>query len=75
MSYVVIGYPNIDSTDLDWIQDIRQKHDFMQFTDVKPHVTFIFPTAKLDKGALINHVMSKLVALKHFKLNLIPRGL
>jgi len=70
MSYVVVGYPKIDVTDFDWIQNIRQQYDLMQFTVVKPHVTFVFPTTKLEKDTLVDHVKSKSSGIKAFQVKL-----
>lgn len=70
MSYVVLGYPKISQGDFDWIQSIQQKYDLMQFTVVKPHVTYVFPTHRLDEDALIKHVESKVIDTSAFKIKL-----
>ena len=68
MSYVVIGYPKLDPKDYDWIQSIRKKYDLRQYSVVKPHVTFIFPTSKLDSKSLIEHVSTKGTVIKAFQV-------
>lgn len=66
----MIGYPKIDSTSFGWIQNFRHRYDIMQYTVVKPHVTFVFPTTKLDREVLINHVKSKVSSTKAFQIRL-----
>lgn len=68
MSYVVIAYPEISKIDFELIQEIREKYDLRQFNVVKPHVTFVFPTAKLDEPALINHVKQSFEVTKAFSV-------
>ena len=68
MSYVVIAYPDISQKDLDWVQETRQKNDPIMFRVVKPHVTFIFPTSKLNESILIKHVNTKIVGVKPFSV-------
>jgi 2'-5' RNA ligase len=64
MSYVVIGYPKISEEDFSRVQNIREEYDLRQFDIVKPHVTFIFPTAKLDIDSLTNLVKNKVEGFK-----------
>jgi len=66
MSYVVIAYPKISASDYEWIQSIRKQYDPRQYTVVKPHVTIVFPTSKLNKESLIKHVRDKATILKAF---------
>ncbi len=70
MTYVVIAYPEISDADYERIQHIREQFDLRQFNVVKPHVTFIFPTDKLDKDELIKHVRNKANAFKSFGITL-----
>jgi len=68
MSYVVLAYPKIAANDYEWVQSIRKQYDPRQYTVVKPHVTIVFPTSKLDKASLITHVRSKVTTLKAFDI-------
>ena len=64
MSYVVIAYPDISQKDFNWIQEIRQKNDPVMYEVVKPHVTFVFPTNKLDENSLVEHIRTKITGVK-----------
>lgn len=66
MSLTVIAYPNISAEDYDWIQRIRRQHDSKKYNAVKPHVTIIFPTTKLDSDRLVKHVKNHLTGLGAF---------
>ena len=66
MSFVVIAYPKIDRNDYDWIQGIRKENDPIMFDVVKPHVTFVFPTNKLDAASLTRHVEDHISGCKSF---------
>lgn len=66
MSFVVIAYPKISRQDYDWIQGIRKDNDPVMFNVVKPHVTFVFPTTKLNAEELAAHVKSHLNGFKAF---------
>jgi len=66
MSFVVIAYPKIDQNDYKWIQGVRKENDPVMFSVVKPHVTFIFPTNKLDATSLAKHVKEHLAGFKSF---------
>ena len=66
MSFVVIAYPKIDRKDYDWIQGIRKENDPMMFDVVRPHITFIFPTNKLDAASLTSHVEDHLTGFRSF---------
>jgi len=69
MSYVVIAYPDISQKNFEWIQSVRQKNDPAMFNVVKPHVTFIFPTSKLDINSLIEHVRTQISGFKSVTVN------
>lgn len=66
MSLVVIAFPNISAEDYEWIQKIRRQHDSKKFNVVKPHVTIIFPTTKLDSNSLARHIENHLTGLEAF---------
>lgn len=57
-SNVIISYPEISQADFRWIQGIREEHD-RQYKIVRPHVTFVFPTAKLSIEQLAQHAEEK----------------
>lgn len=69
MSYLVIAYPELQQSDLDWIQDYRKQHD-KQFSLVKPHVTLVFAIQDLDKDGFLNEVKQKVSGLKPFDFDL-----
>jgi len=58
MSFVVIAYPKISQTNFDWIEIIRQEYDLLRYSVVKPHITFVFPSNKIDQAMLIQHVQA-----------------
>lgn len=66
MSFVVIAYPKISPQDYRWIQDIRKEHDLVMYSVVEPHITFVFPTTKLNAEELTSHVKSHLKGFKSF---------
>lgn len=68
MTYVVIAYPKITDADFELIQHIREQYDLRQFSVVKPHVTFIFPTQKLNNDELTMHVRNKAEGFKSFRV-------
>lgn len=70
MSFVVIAYPKISQKDFRWIQAIRKINDRRMFHVVKPHVTFIFPTTKLDAVKLARHVTEHVGDFKAIKIKL-----
>ena len=43
MSLLVLGYPELKTTDFEWIQNIRLKYDSIYYNVVNPHFTFVFP--------------------------------
>lgn len=70
MAYLVLAYPNIEQSDYDWVQSIRQKHDKRYFNIVKPHVTLVFSTSKLSLSEFTQHIKEKVGAFQSFELNL-----
>lgn len=66
MSFVVIAYPKISPEDFKWIQGIRKENDPIMYNVVKPHVTFIFPTIKLNLNELTDHVKNHLNGFEAF---------
>jgi hypothetical protein len=72
MSFVVVAYPKISQSDFDWIQAVREEYDLRQFSVVQSHITFVFPTQKLSRESLIEHVRAKLSKVKAFEINLAP---
>lgn len=69
MSYLVIAYPELQQSDLDWIQDYRKQHD-KQFILVKPHVTLVFAINDFDKDSFLHEVKQKVTGLKPFDFDL-----
>jgi 2'-5' RNA ligase len=70
MSYLVIAYPKVSDADFEWIQDVRVEYDLKQFRVVKPHITLVFGTQKLEPGALIAHVRTKVADVRPFTVKL-----
>lgn len=69
MSHLVIAYPELQQSDLDWIQDYRKQHD-RQFSLVKPHVTLVFAINDLDKSSFLHEVKQKVADIKPFDFDL-----
>jgi 2'-5' RNA ligase len=67
MTYLAITYPNIGEADLEWIQSIRQMND-RQFKLVRPHITLVFGTDKLNANELTDHVQNKVRSFKSFQI-------
>lgn len=60
MSNLIISYPNLSADDYAWIQNIRKLHDIKYFAIVRPHVTLVFGTDKLNPSELLDHTKEKL---------------
>jgi len=69
MSNLLISYPNISKTDYDWIQSIRNDHDPRYFSVVKPHVTIVFGTNKLNPQELLEHAQKKVKNFPRIAIN------
>jgi hypothetical protein len=69
MAYLVIAYPELQQSDLNWIQDYRKQND-RQFTLVKPHFTLVFAIQDLDKDSFLNEVKQKVSNIKPFDFDL-----
>ena len=59
MSHLVIAYPEIKKKDYDWIQNLRNKHDILYYSIVKPHFTFVFPIFNLNRKQLTSEIKEK----------------
>ena len=68
MRNLIISYPNISPSDYDRIQDIRKAHDPMYFDVVRPHVTIVFGTEKLDPKGLREHAERRLAGARKIAL-------
>ena len=69
MANLLISYPTISDVDYDWIQNIRTNHDPFYFSVVKPHITLIFGTNKLNKQQLLKHVQKELQGFQKIVIN------
>ncbi|MEI9913941.1 MAG: 2'-5' RNA ligase family protein [Candidatus Saccharibacteria bacterium] len=69
MAFLAIAYPVIESSDFEWIQDIRKLHD-RQFDLVNPHITLVFGTNKLNLSEFTKHIQSKVRTFKSFKVTM-----
>ncbi len=56
VSKLVLGYPDLDKKDYDWIQAIRGKYDDRYFKVVKPHFTIVFPVFECETESFCNHI-------------------
>lgn len=69
MALLAIAYPKISRSDFNWIQSIRKKND-RQFNLVKPHITLVFGTEKLNSKEFTDHIQNKVHAFKSFQITL-----
>jgi len=69
MTNLLVSYPNISEVDFNWIQDIRKNHDPRYYSIVKPHVTLIFGTDKLNQKELLGHVKKVSESLSKIAIN------
>lgn len=69
MALLAIAYPKISKPDFDWIQSIREKND-RQFNLVRPHITLVFGTDKLNSNEFTAHIQSKVRTFKSFQITL-----
>ena len=60
MSYLVLAYPTLSSSDFERIQHFRKAHDELYYQMVKPHFTFVFPTGDIRKSEFIQEVRTQL---------------
>lgn len=67
MALLAIAYPKISRPDFDWIQSIRENND-RQFKLVKPHITLVFGTDKLNSTEFTDHIQSKLRTFDSFQI-------
>lgn len=49
MAFLVLAYPNLQSSDFDFIQKFRKDKDELFYSVVEPHFTIVFPTFDLTK--------------------------
>lgn len=69
MTLLAIAYPDVSETDFNWIQSIREKND-RQFNLVRPHITLVFGTEKLNSNEFTDHIQSKVRTFKSFQITL-----
>jgi hypothetical protein len=67
MAYLAIAYPTLIDSDYEWIQSVRQKYD-RQFNIVRPHITLVFGTSKLNVDLFTEHGRATLVYVKSFPI-------
>lgn len=68
MSYLILAYPALKSADYDRVQAIRQASDPLYFDVVKPHVTLVFGTDKMNAQQLTEHAQHKLAGFRSFPI-------
>jgi len=56
LSLLVISYPEITRQDADWIQAVRQRHTFLRYSILAPHVTLVFPLSSVVEDGLLSHI-------------------
>lgn len=66
---LVVNYPTISTNDFEWIQDIRQQEDKLNFNAIDPHFTFVFPVA-IDRETLTSHVQELIQDIQPFEFTL-----
>ena len=57
MAFAAVSYPTLSEPDLQWIQEIRKKHDRLFYKIVDPHFTFVFPTESIDRDSFSKHII------------------
>lgn len=55
-----VGYPAWAEADWAWVETIRRRHDAAKAAMIAAHVTFVFPTDLLAKGAFLAHLRDRL---------------
>jgi hypothetical protein len=78
-SLLVVNYPTISKQDFEGIQNIRQRHDRLNFKAIDPHFTLVFPIADIDPEPLVSHIArltyctnAKILLLQQFRAVLCP---
>ena len=66
MSFLVLSYPGVSPDDDAWIQNLRARHDQLQYDIVGPHFTFVFPVSGLDQNTFVTHVKNQAQGLAQF---------
>jgi hypothetical protein len=62
----VVSYPIISVDSFNFIQDLRQRHDELNFEIIAPHFTFVFPVANIDREIFSHHVKRSLCNIPSF---------
>lgn len=60
MSLLVVSYPELARRDADWIAAIRQRHNFLKYSVLAPHITLVFPLSGVGQDDLLEHVRLRL---------------
>ncbi|HMA36743.1 MAG TPA: 2'-5' RNA ligase family protein [Chloroflexia bacterium] len=57
---VVVGYPELPASQLDWIAGIRRRYPALRYSVVAPHFTLVFPLAGADAAPVVAHLTTRL---------------
>jgi len=66
MSYLVLAYPEISSSDYQFIQDYRKINDPKYFNLVEPHITLVFSTSNLSEEEFVAEVEEQVSGISKF---------
>ena len=69
MALLVIAHPELQKSDLDWIQKYRQQHD-RQFSVVGPHFTLVFAIQDIDTDAFAREIKQRADDIARFDVDL-----
>lgn len=64
MSFLVLAYPTLSSSDFNYLQNYRLYNDELYFKVVKPHFTLVFPIVNFTLEEFTKEVKEKSILLK-----------
>jgi 2'-5' RNA ligase superfamily len=67
---LVVNYPTISADNFEWIQDVRQQEDELNFRAIDPHFTLVFPIIEIDRATLVSHVKRSIEGIQSFEFTL-----
>ena len=59
MSYLVLAYPDLATSDFELVQHHRREYDSLYVDVVGPHFSFVFAVRNMDQDAFIEEVTNK----------------
>ena len=70
MSYLVLAYPELTSSDYQWIQDYREKNDSRYFSVVEPHITLVFAMSDIEQYEFVDEVRKQVKGFQAFEFEI-----